>query len=240
MFYYYVNAARSHVAPIVVSAVLVSCATLAISAPALATAAPTQLAQSGPSTDKAADKDPAIVVEPSGDAATTKADKKPEFELAKTLDGLLTQLSRTSDRRRAKRVEERIWEYWRESDSKSVDLLVGWARAAMRDKRFGQALDLLDQVVVLRPNYSEGWNQRATLHYMMSDFNKSIADIERTLALQPRHFGALSGLAAILERTGQKKRALDVWYRTLKVYPAMKSGQDAIVRLEEELAGSKL
>ena len=155
-----------------------------------------------------------------------------------TLDGLLTQLSRTSDRRRAKRVEERIWEYWRESDSKSVDLLVGWARSAMRDKRFGQALDLLDQVVVLRPNYSEGWNQRATLHYMMSDFIKSIADIERTLALQPRHFGALSGLAAILERTGQKKRALDVWYRTLKVYPAMKSGQDAIVRLEEELAGS--
>jgi len=230
------DSVRSRALPILALAAFAGSASLVASAPALAQAAPIQLVQSGPSTDK----DPAIVAEPSDDAATEKADKKPEFELAKTLDGLLTQLGRTSDRRRAKRVEERIWEYWRESDSKSVDLLVGWARAAMRDKRFGQALDLLDQVVVLRPNYSEGWNQRATLHYMMSDFNKSIADIERTLALQPRHFGALSGLAAILERTGQKKRALDVWYRTLKVYPAMKSGQDAIVRLEEELAGSKL
>ncbi|MEL6736207.1 MAG: hypothetical protein AAFO98_10070 [Pseudomonadota bacterium] len=230
------NSVRSWALPILALAAVAGAVTLVTFGPALAQAVPTHLVQSSPSTDK----DPAIVAEPSDDSKTAGADKKPEFELAKTLDGLLTQLGRTSDRRRAKRVEERIWEYWRESDSKSVDLLVGWARSAMRDKRFGQALDLLDQVVVLRPNYSEGWNQRATLHYMMSDFNKSIADIERTLALQPRHFGALSGLAAILERTGQKKRALDVWYRTLKVYPAMKSGQDAIVRLEEELAGSKL
>lgn len=165
---------------------------------------------------------------------------KPEFQLADNLDGLLEQLARTRDINRAKRVEQRIWELWRGSDSKSIDLLTGWARKAMGAKKFNQALDLLDQVVVLRPNYAEAWNQRATLHFMMQDYNKSIADIERTLALEPRHFGALAGLAYILERIGQKKRALDVWYRALRVYPAMKSGQDSILRLEEELAGAKL
>ncbi|MEL6947344.1 MAG: tetratricopeptide repeat protein [Pseudomonadota bacterium] len=165
---------------------------------------------------------------------------KPEFQLADSLDGLFDQLKKTGDRRRAKRVEERIWMLWRASDSKSVDLLTGWARSAMGKKNYSQALDLLDQVLVMRPNYAEAWNQRATLHFMRSQYGKSIADIERTLALEPRHFGALSGLAVILERMGQRKRALDVWYRTLAIYPAMKNAQSSVARLEEQLAGAKL
>lgn len=177
---------------------------------------------------------------PNPGAVQKPTQAKPEFQLADSLDGLFGQLKKTSDRRRAKRVEERIWSLWRASDSKSVDLLTGWARSAMGKKKYGQALDLLDQVLVMRPNYAEAWNQRATLHFMRSQYGKSIADIERTLALEPRHFGALSGLAVILERMGQPKRALDVWYRTLAIYPAMKNAQSSVARLEEQLAGSKL
>lgn len=173
-------------------------------------------------------------------AAEVKAAKKapPAFELAKDLDGLFGQLGKTRNTRRAQRISGRIWELWRESDSKSVDLLTGWASTAMGGKRYTQALDLLDQVVYLRPDFAEGYNQRATLHFMMQNYAKSIADIERTLALEPRHYGALAGLASIFERLNQKERALDTWYRTLTVYPAMKNAQNAVIRLEEELAGS--
>lgn len=172
--------------------------------------------------------------------AQPKADKKPApaVELAKDLDGLFAQLKRTRDPKLAERISARIWEEWKTSDSRSIDLLTHWARSASGQKRYGKALDLLDQVVVLRPKYAEGYNQRATLHFMMQEYGKSIVDIERTLALEPRHYGALSGLASILERLGQKEKALETWYRALNVYPAMKNAQNSVLRLEEELEGS--
>jgi tetratricopeptide (TPR) repeat protein len=164
--------------------------------------------------------------------------QKPPFEFAKDLDGLFKQLSRTRDAKLADRISTRIWEKWQTSDSRSIDLLTIWARNASGSRRFNVALDLLDQVIALRPEYAEGFNQRATLHFMMENYGKSIVDIERTLALEPRHYGALAGLAAILERLGEKEQALETWYRVLTIYPAMKSAQDSVVRLEEELAGS--
>lgn len=167
-----------------------------------------------------------------------QAGAKSKFQLADNLDGLFNQLGKTRDSKTADRISARIWEFWQRSDSRSVDLLTNWARSASSKQHFGVALDLLDQVVALRPNYAEGFNQRATLHFVMENYGKSIADIERTLALEPRHYGALAGLAAILERLGRREEALETWYRVLSVYPAMTSGQDAVVRLEEDLAGS--
>ena len=163
---------------------------------------------------------------------------KPAFKLANDLDGLFAQLKRTPDKRRAKRISDRIWIEWRTSDSRSIDLLTGWARQAMANQKYHRALDLLDQVVVIEPDYAEGWNQRATLHYQMDDYAKSVADIERTLALEPRHYGALAGLASIFTRLNQKERALETWYQVLEIYPAMQSAQTNVLRLEEELAGS--
>ncbi len=162
---------------------------------------------------------------------------KPVFELADDLDGLFDQLKRTGDKRRAERISAQIWQKWQASDSRSVDLLTHWARGASSKKDYAVALDLLDQVVTLRPDYAEGWNQRATLHYAMRNFDKSIADIERTLALEPRHYGALAGLGAILQQLGRKEAALEAWYRALNVYPAMEGAQKAVLDLEEDLAG---
>ncbi|MEE9375071.1 MAG: hypothetical protein V3V04_01915, partial [Rhizobiaceae bacterium] len=153
-------------------------------------------------------------------------------------DGLFRPLKRTSEPKLAGKISTRIWEKWQQSGSKSIDLLTHWARQASGDNRFAQALDLLDQVILLRPKYAEGYNQRATVQYQMQNFVKSIADIERTLALEPRHYGAISGLASIFERLGQKSKALASWHRVLEIYPAMRSAQGAVIRLEEELAGS--
>lgn len=186
-------------------------------------------------------KKPTPDIEVPQDPASKSPPQQPKnqsFELARDLDGLFDQLRRTRDRNNADRISTRIWEIWQTSDSRSIDLLTLWARSASGRRRFDVALDLMDQVVAMRPDYAEGFNQRATLHFMMENYGKSIADIERTLALEPRHYGALAGLAAILERLEKKDDALETWYRTLTIYPAMKSAQDAVIRLEEELAGS--
>ena len=156
-----------------------------------------------------------------------------EMRLAK----LFKDLKKTRNNRAAKRISDQIWSEWFRSGSASIDLMMKWSNEAVAKEKYNIALDYLDQVVTLKPEFAEGWNRRATLHYTMSNFNKSMADIQKVLALEPRHFGALSGMATILERSGKKQAALKAWQRALSVYPAMPSGQAAIIRLSEELEG---
>lgn len=153
------------------------------------------------------------------------------------IDSLFETLRKETRAVAARRVAEQIARKWNESGSATIDLLMGWAGQSMRSEKNALALDLLTQVVILEPGYAEGWNRRATLYYANGDLGRSLADIERTLEIEPRHFGALSGLAAILQKTGQKKKALEVWNRVLAVYPANEQAQKAVIELEDELAG---
>lgn len=154
------------------------------------------------------------------------------------LDALFGELKRMSSEADAKVVADQIRAEWRESGSATIDLLMGWANAAVKKQDFPAALDFLDQVTVLDPRFVEGWNQRATVHFLMHDYAKSMADIERTLALEPRHFGALAGMAAILQARGKKALALKAYQAVLAVYPTLRQAQDAVVKLTEDLAGN--
>ena len=109
------------------------------------------------------------------------------------LEKLFEQLARDPKPSSAEATAKRIWQNWLTSKSKSIDLLMGWAGKAMGVEDYAKAEDILDQVVVLAPDYAEGWNRRATLYFLIDDYSRSIADIESALALEPRHFGALSG-----------------------------------------------
>lgn len=164
----------------------------------------------------------------------------PVSQKADTLDDLFVKLKKERRSKIAETLSGRIWAKWFKSDSASIDLLTGWARQAMKEKKFAVALDLLDQITTLRPDYAEGWNQRATLHYYMNNYGKSLRDVERVLALEPRHFGALAGLGLIFQAFDEKEKALAAWYRVLAVYPAMKSAQKAVIALEEEIAAKRI
>jgi len=154
------------------------------------------------------------------------------------LNELFGILSRESDPKKAQRTSRQIVQKLTDSGSASINLLMERASEAMRKNDHAVALDILDQVVTLAPDYAEGWNRRATLFFAMKDFGRSIADVERVLELEPRHFGALSGLAAMLQALGRDKRALEVWYKVLEVYPANEQAQSSVIKLEEKLAGS--
>lgn len=153
------------------------------------------------------------------------------------LDRLMDQLKKEVDPAKARLIEKRIWAAWSQSGSASVDLLMQWSQEAMGDKRWGKALDLLDQVIVLAPQYSEGWNRRAIVHFMTKEYGQSLSDIEQVLRYEPRHFGALAGMAQILNQTKQQRKAQQIWLKVLEIYPAHRAAQKAYIDLEEKLSG---
>ena len=179
---------------------------------------------------------PAIGAEASPPPPTEPAAAKPESRL----ETLFGELKRERNERKAERIAARIFEEWNRSGSASVDLMMQWSQKAMQEEKFDVALDFLDQVITLRPSYAEGWNRRATVHFMMRSFGKSMADIDRTLQLEPRHFGALAGLAQIMKERGSKELALEAYQRVLDIYPMMRSAQNEVATLSEELAGESI
>ena len=154
-----------------------------------------------------------------------------------SLDQLFADLKREPDADDAKRLERQIWMKWTVSGSASIDLLMSWAQRALTRRNWGAAIDVLNHVVVLAPDYAEGWNRRATVHYLNSDYGRSIADIEKVLDLEPRHFGAMAGMAAIMQKLRHEERALFMWHQVLEVYPANRTAQKAVMDLEERLSG---
>ena len=156
------------------------------------------------------------------------------------LDALFTALKRERDPEQAGFIADEIREQWNDSGSATVNLLMQWADKAITEKRNAAALDFLDQVIALKPNYVEGWNRRATLNYALGDYRKSMEDINQVLMLEPRHFGALAGMAAILSENGNDALALKAWERFLEIYPSDRAAQQQVDTLTEKLAGSPI
>ena len=153
------------------------------------------------------------------------------------LDELFSELKRERNEKAAERISGRIFAVWNQSGSANIDLMMQWAQKAIEAKKYDVALDFLDQVTVMRPDFAEGWNRRATVHFLMDNFAKSMVDIERTLELEPRHFGALSGMARIMKNRGRDQLALNAYERVLTIYPMMRSAQGEVATISEELAG---
>ena len=155
------------------------------------------------------------------------------------LDNLFMALKRQRDPDQANLIAEQINAEFNDSGSATVNLLMQWADKAIQDKRNAAAMDYLDQVISLKPDYVEGWNRRATLNFAIGDYRKSMEDINQVLRIEPRHFGALAGMAAMLTERGNDALALKAWQRFLEVYPANRSAQEEADKLSEKIAGSR-
>ena len=151
------------------------------------------------------------------------------------LDSLFSQLQITGSGQKARTIEKFIWKIWRESGDESVDQLMVDGVKAMGGGNYEGALIAFSSIVKGAPNFAEGWNKRATLYWLMGDFEKSVEDINRTLALEPRHFGALSGLAMIRESQERPLDALQAFERALEIYPAMPNAAERIRKLNRQL-----
>ena len=114
------------------------------------------------------------------------------------LDALFVQLQNASNPSVARRAEQEIWAIWHETpDDRSMEIMLN-AREAFDLDDYATAIGLLNDLVAHAPDFAEAWNQRAIVLYLADDFAGSLRDIDRTLTLEPRHFGALSGRGRIL------------------------------------------
>ena len=140
-----------------------------------------------------------------------------------------------SDRAETRLIERRIRSIWMDSGSEEVNRLLAKSIAAMRSNNYELALDYANRVIERKPEFAEGWNTRATLHYLMQEFDLSVADIVRTLELNSRHFGALNGLAMIYEYEEKYAKALRVYLEVYALSPNRAGVKEAIRRLQKTL-----
>ena len=155
----------------------------------------------------------------------------PQKGRQKVLDDLFDRLAKAQDDREAKGVSGAIERVWMHSGSDTADLLMGRAMQALQRKDYALSQELLNAVVEIEPDWAEAWNKRATVRYLADDAMGSMQDIARVIKLEPRHFGALSGMGFILQRSGFDKRALEAFRKALEISPQ----QEEIRRLVEKL-----
>lgn len=161
----------------------------------------------------------------------------PAISRRRHLDDLLARLEAEQDPDSARPIAEQIEQVWLQSGSTTADLLMQRALAATNGKQHRIALGLLDKITALEPGWVEGWNRRAAARLQSGDVDGAMADVNHALELEPRHFGAMLTMGAILEQTGFENRALDVLKRALAIYPSQPRLRDHIDRLSVTVDG---
>ncbi|MGE3064794.1 MAG: tetratricopeptide repeat protein [Hyphomicrobiaceae bacterium] len=158
-------------------------------------------------------------------------------ERERILSNLYAHLATAETEERAKEVSQTIERLWLYSGSDTINLLMDRAQKAVGEKNYDLALRFLDNIVVLAPDYAEGWNRRAYVYFLKNDVQRSLGDLRRVLALEPNHFKALEGLAQILREIGQKKAALQVFKQLLTVNPYYSGARQAVDELSRDVDG---
>ena len=131
--------------------------------------------------------------------------------------------------------EQALWQVWSRSGDDEVDGLLALGIEQMSAREGDAAVETFSRVIARRPDFAEGWNKRATVHYLMGAYAKSLADCDEVLKRNPHHFGALSGYGMIYLQLDQPARALEYFERALAVNPNLSSVVDTVEMLKRRL-----
>ena len=141
------------------------------------------------------------------------------------LDQLFALLRVAPDAEAAHEIDRRIWTIWTSPSDAGLAARMFEVAAVQSTGNVPAALRLLDKIVDDYPTYAEGWNQRATLYYLIDDYEASLADIDKVLEFEPRHFGALSGRVLIYLAQGKRSEALRDMATALAIHPFLSERQ---------------
>ena len=131
--------------------------------------------------------------------------------------------------------EQGLWLLWSRSGDADIDRLMAIGADQMQAGRYAEAIGTFSNVISRKPDFAEGWNRRATVHYLAGDYARSIADCDEVLKRNPAHFGALAGLGQIHFKLEQYEQALDWFRRALEVNPNLAGVEENIRGLEQLL-----
>ena len=159
-----------------------------------------------------------------------QADQKDE-----RLIELFDKLFLSTNNMEASKLLFNIWDIWSIADNQETQIIFDEANQFMDVGELDNAIELFTKVVKQSPEFAEGWNKRATVYFLKGELNKSISDIEKTLNLEPRHFGALDGLAEIYLMQDDFVGAAVIYRRILEIIPSSKKSQDRLKLINDLL-----
>jgi tetratricopeptide (TPR) repeat protein len=175
----------------------------------------------------------------------TTAEKLKALELLAKLADMqvmpaLVQALRDDDGRVRAVAQNVMWTIWLRSGDDQIDTLMAEGIRLMEAEQYPEAVEVFDQIIARAPKFAEGYNKRATVYYLMLEFEKSIADIHQTLELNPVHFGALSGMGLCYLGLVEPRQALEWFERAVAVNPNMDTIQSYIQQIREFLRNQTL
>ncbi len=163
----------------------------------------------------------------------------PALAQTEALDKLFEQL-RAVEPEDANQIENRIVAEWSKSGSAAMDLLLERGREALEAEDLVTAVEHFSALIDHAPDFAEGYNARAMAYYRMNKYGPALDDIRQVLSRNPRHFGAMGGLALILQELGYAEDALEAWRAVVDLHPHAEGANDAIKLLEREVEGASL
>jgi tetratricopeptide (TPR) repeat protein len=149
------------------------------------------------------------------------------------LDGLFERLAITTSDEEASNITHEIWQRWTANDDPEVSQLMQIGIRALNYSTYRKALQSFDRVIEIAPEFAEGWNKRATLYYHIKEYRRSIDDIKKTLRLEPRHFGAWSGLGLVSIAQENYSGALAAFKKALSINPHISNIRRYVQKLED-------
>jgi tetratricopeptide (TPR) repeat protein len=150
------------------------------------------------------------------------------------LDGLFHIVQQSNDVEVVNVAQNRIWEIWLQHDNEQTQRRLIEGIDAM-DRNPGKALRIFTELTDEFPDFAESWNKRATLYYLYGQYAESASDIETTLALEPRHFGALSGLGLVYLAQNQYVKAIAAFEAVLLINPSNDGVRKNIEMINQQL-----
>ena len=149
------------------------------------------------------------------------------------LDRLFERLTITTSDEEASNITREIWQRWTANDDPEVSQLMQIGIRALNYSTYRRALQSFDRVIEMAPEFAEGWNKRATLYYHIREYQRSIDDIKETLRLEPRHFGAWSGLGLVSVAQENYSGALAAFKKALSINPHIANIRRYVQKLED-------
>ncbi len=131
-------------------------------------------------------------------------------------------------------VEQKIWEIWSTHPKKNeLTVMLSEGSTLVKDDKLNEAVNIFTKVIELDPSWAEAWNKRATVLYLLGEFQKSQNDIDKVLELEERHFGALAGQGLVNIQLKKYDKAIMSYEKAQKIYPTMKSPKIMIKEIKE-------
>jgi tetratricopeptide (TPR) repeat protein len=156
------------------------------------------------------------------------------------LDALFAELQTATGTLRAQTLSQQIWAIWVASDNPEVNRLMSEGTDAMAVQDYRTALTDFTKMITIAPDFAEGWNKRATVLWLLNDYEGSMADVDKTLALEPRHFGALWGLGTMDAALERDEEAIAAFERALAVNPHMEGVREQIEVLKQRIKDKQI